>query len=1663
MLLSLVLHALIAILPLAATPRAPAAPTPYAVLAAEYKRGGDVAMIHAAAASSDTTLQRLAARAYGRLEQREHADRVRALLTSPAPAVRREAANAMAQMGAEFDYAELLARERDGGVRGGIYEAIGRTPVVPGEDTSASADAAAAVVSTLTRGLREGDPRARIGAARGLESLLRRTARSNRPAEATVGALRTALRAALIARDGRGEGSAEQQVELRQLLLLGLTAAGDRDPATMSFALRDSSAQVRRLAVALSRQWVDDGAPMVRYQALRVAGTCERATAALRDPSSHVQLTAVDALGERRCDAALLDSLVTGGGNWRIQAHALVSLARVDTSRARSRLSVLATSPIWQARAWAGTAAMIVKDSATLALLARDSAPNVAASALATTDDALRALGSDHAGLVFAAANRLKGDAQLAALAPKLADAVLRLSRRREATLRDPRVALLQRLLVAADGPTARRLQPLLRDVDPAVAALAARVITERAQVATKPATTRYAPPSFPSERTLDGLRGARAVITLRGLGEIEIDLLPEDAPATVALFADLAERHRFDGLTWHRIVPNFVLQGGSPGADEYDGLTTTFMRDELGYARHARGTFGISTRGRDTGDGQLFINLVDNFRLDHDYTVFAVTRRGLDVIDRVQEGDVIESVRIVRAASVRDGASRLPQSLSPQSASPQSTSPQSTSPQSSSPTPVAAPSTLISTVLATTLTALAAPTVMAGTVADTGAMIGARSPAYAKDGRLVLSRDGHLLLQRGSGAPFTMLTSGAGWDRDPAWTPDGAAVVFASDRGGNYDLWRVTVNADGTAGVPEQITRTTEPETSPGVAAGNQIVFLRGGGSAARVWVRDASGAERRLTGSSDTELSPAVTHNGAEVAFLTATESGRRLHVWPIAANAPASQRTSQTVDASTDQVSWAWDGKRLAISTRTGVYIVPRSGGYTNFASASRGHTAWSPDDRTIALAAFVEPNVAYNGDPDRGSDRSAVLRPAVSSDERLLLVAAPIAPDVSTVLPQSLASQAAADREAHNAAAFDRVWERSTRLYFSDNDAAPRRAEWERVRNSMRPRAIAAATDSALDMVLHATLQQRPTLRAPASGRAAVSSAHPVATEAGLAILRQGGNVVDAAVAVSFALGVVEPDASGVAGYGEMVIALKSLPKPTLIEFMTRVPEDAGLSNTSLLVNGRYPSDGPVLVNVPGTVSGMYTAWEKYGSKRLPWSALLAPAIKAATDGYIVSDGLATTLATEREHFAKYEGSRKLFFRNGEPMKAGDTLRNPDLAWVLGQIAQRGADGFYKGEVAAKWVADLHGKGNAMKLTDLERYFAPEREPVSGTYRDYTIYSGAPPVSGGAELVARLNLLEQYPAPRSYRDDPATMQATLSSWFLVPSSRGRIADPSLWPINVAPIIDKDTARNRWRCYSPDKALTPASVRGDTLNCLRGNTTPVRGVERQRRDADGPSHENPLHQDAPCGEEHAAEMTVCHSSGTTAFTVADNDGNMVAVTQTLGTWGGNFYVTPGLGFLSNDKLTSYGTNPTQYGSRLPFARNGSTLAPTIAFKGGKPFAAVSAAGNAWITSAVFQTLLGMVDYDLGAQEALELPRFLPGGGFGGGGAAAPYTLQLEDGYSPTVIAALRALGYNLTFVSLRGELREGYGAAVRVDGKVVTAGADPRRAGAAGAIKP
>ena len=597
------------------------------LLEIEHQRAEDVSALLTALKSPNPAVQRLAVRTAGRLERALLKDAIVPLLRAADAGVRAEAVNAMGQIKASYDYGALLRDEKIGDVRAVIFETIGRVPAVPEESER-----------LLVAGLTEANAVARLGAAGGLESLFRLNRRTLKPAPATITALRQAFR--------------ENTSGLfRELVLLTLNGAGDKDPQTFGLAFRSPDPQVRRLAVLGSGQWTDDTSPMVRYEAMRVAGTCERALIGLRDKSELVTIAAINRAASQACPSAAIESLVKTGATWRIRAHALVALARLAPESARPLVASLATDPIWQVRMYAANAASLLKDTATLEKLAADKQPNVAEAALTTGADAVRALSSNHAGLLLKAAQRLKGAPELNAALPQIVAALERLSKTGRATVRDPKMELLNRLSEVRDPWTVVSIPTsLLADRDPAVAGRVAEILSKAGGSTPAVAkTTTYVPAPLPPASTIAGLRGARARITMKDLGTFTIELLTDDAPMTVATFASLAEKGQYNGTTFHRFAANFVIQGGSPGAHEMDGATDQFMRDEVGLVRHLRGTLGISTRGHDTGDGQIFVNLVDNVRLEDQYTVFARVVEGMDVVDRVLEGDVITSVVIVR------------------------------------------------------------------------------------------------------------------------------------------------------------------------------------------------------------------------------------------------------------------------------------------------------------------------------------------------------------------------------------------------------------------------------------------------------------------------------------------------------------------------------------------------------------------------------------------------------------------------------------------------------------------------------------------------------------------------------------------------------------------------------------------------------------------------------------------------------------------------------------------------------------------------------------------------------------------------------------------------------------------------------------------------------
>lgn len=579
----------------------------YGLLAAEDARG-DAERLIEALASPDTGLQLQAVRALGRFERPELAGHVTPFLDAELVALRIEAANALAQMKATgVGVNARLTQETVPEVRAALFKALGRLP-----DTDAA---------DLLPGFSEREA-IRLGAVKGLESYLR--TREVAPGNDATLALRNAVKSS-------------SSSQIRQLALLALNRAEDRDVETLEAAWRDDDPRVRRLAILGLGEWRDDPSPMVRYAALKVAPTCERAVQALTDASEHVVLLAIDSLGEL-CAMETLEPLLESQ-SWRRSARALVSIAKLDPTAAQRELPRFVGHQLWQARVYAARAAKILEDDDALATLRGDEHPNVIGEALVTPEQALEALANDDYGLMMRALRLIEDVEDERSAVPRLQKTLRRVTNQHRATSRDPRRRLLE-LLDAFSGAT--DIDYLLSDFDPFIAGLAGTILSKEAT------TLRFTPSPPPSKELLDRLDGTHARISMKEAGAFTIELLPEEATMTTAQFVELAESGYYNGLTFHRIVPNFVLQGGSPGANEFVGRPA-YIRDEVGSRSHERGTLGISTRGRDTGDSQIFINLVDNYRLDHNYTVFARVVDGMDNVDRIQEGDVIVTVEIFR------------------------------------------------------------------------------------------------------------------------------------------------------------------------------------------------------------------------------------------------------------------------------------------------------------------------------------------------------------------------------------------------------------------------------------------------------------------------------------------------------------------------------------------------------------------------------------------------------------------------------------------------------------------------------------------------------------------------------------------------------------------------------------------------------------------------------------------------------------------------------------------------------------------------------------------------------------------------------------------------------------------------------------------------------
>lgn len=526
-----------------------------------------------------------------------------------------------------------LAVEGQHAVRGALFEAIGRL-------NQGALDHVRSTAGIIAPGLGVPDIAERRGAIRGLFFLARkREARTPGaiPVEVTdrLYAMLTAPASDLSSLDRSNiafllaGAAALSDVRMKELSRDADPAVRDR--AVTALARAADTATVRTVVMA----GLSDRAPVVRYrsvlayaQRLRAADGCASLTPLVGDADVTVALAAADALSGCRGDAMvvrMLDSLAgrpLGEGSWHLPAHAFVSLAVVDPAKARALMPRYAVSPDFYVRMYADTAARLMADTAALYRFARDPHPNVRSTAIdalarlvghAADSTFVTALSSDDNQLLMSASNALRGST-LPGVRQRAIDALARLRRLGRETTRDGEEALLT--LIRSFGEYADAgAPPRSRSPLPAFADLAA---LERA------------------EATIEMMDGA--VIRLR--------FHPFDAPTNVARFARLARAGTFNGLTFHRVAPFFVVQGPGPFANEYSAPDAPFARDELGVS-NVRGTVGLSTRGRDTADGQVYVNTVDNIWLDHEYTVMATITSGLEAFDRMQEGARIRRVTI--------------------------------------------------------------------------------------------------------------------------------------------------------------------------------------------------------------------------------------------------------------------------------------------------------------------------------------------------------------------------------------------------------------------------------------------------------------------------------------------------------------------------------------------------------------------------------------------------------------------------------------------------------------------------------------------------------------------------------------------------------------------------------------------------------------------------------------------------------------------------------------------------------------------------------------------------------------------------------------------------------------------------------------------------------
>ncbi len=487
---------------------------------------------------------------------------------------------------------------------------------------------------------------------------------------------------------------------------------------------------------------------------------------------------------------------------------------------------------------------------------------------------------------------------------------------------------------------------------------------------------------------------------------------------------------------------------------------------------------------------------------------------------------------------------------------------------------------------------------------------------------------------------------------------------------------------------------------------------------------------------------------------------------------------------------------------------------------------------------------------------------------------------------------------------------------------------------------------------------------------------------IAADVGVQVLKNGGNAVDAAVAVGFALSVTHPFAGNLGGGGYMMIRLAD-GRTTFVDFREKAPEKAS-HDMYLDASGKLTRDsleGWRSSGVPGTVRGFELAQSHYG--KLKWSADMAPAIELASKGFPVSYALAESLKGARS-LARNDESKRIYQKNGAFYDVGETLTLPELAQTLTRISKSGSREFYEGETAKMLAAAMEKNSGLITLSDLKNYAAVERQPLIGNYRNYTVITAPPSSSGGITLLQMLGMLDGSGYEKGGFGAASTIHYLTEVMRRAYADRNTyVGDPDFVKVPIAGLLDPAYLSKRRESIDPNHASQSSDV--------------------------GPGE--------PAGRE---------SSETTHFSVVDSEGNAVAVTYTLNGGFGNGITVPGLGFLLNNEMDDFSSKPGEkngfglvqgeVNAIQPSKRPVSSMGPTIILRDGKLFMTAGAPGGSRIPTAVLQVILNVLDFGMNVQDAVDAPRIHH--------QWLPDKLSLEREISPDTVVILKSQGYDVDY---------------------------------------